>query len=97
MPWKERSVVEERMRSEEHTSELQSRFDIVCRLLLEKKNAHITVHCVPQHPAQLNRHQNPGQNNAHDNCHTIQKRSQRSIPSPDTTKIPFNSAPAPVA
>src|SRR5699024_11717967 len=26
-----------RYRSEEHTSELQSRFDIVCRLLLEKK------------------------------------------------------------
>src|SRR5699024_12252222 len=26
-------------RSEEHTSELQSRFDLVCRLLLEKKNA----------------------------------------------------------
>src|SRR5207247_6877448 len=25
-------------RSEEHTSELQSRVDIVCRLLLEKKN-----------------------------------------------------------
>src|SRR5699024_12810833 len=25
-------------RSEEHTSELQSRFDIVCRLLLEKTN-----------------------------------------------------------
>src|SRR5207249_2436410 len=25
--------------SEEHTSELQSRFDLVCRLLLEKKNA----------------------------------------------------------
>src|SRR5438067_665471 len=25
-------------RSEEHTSELQSRFDLVCRLLLEKKN-----------------------------------------------------------
>ena len=24
-------------RSEEHTSELQSRFDLVCRLLLEKK------------------------------------------------------------
>src|SRR2546421_140667 len=29
-----------RSRSEEHTSELQSRSDIVCRLLLEKKNAH---------------------------------------------------------
>src|SRR5437868_13539791 len=27
-------------RSEEHTSELQSRFDLVCRLLLEKKNKH---------------------------------------------------------
>src|SRR5437868_9515921 len=30
------------VRSEEHTSELQSRFDLVCRLLLEKKN--ISVH-----------------------------------------------------
>src|SRR5699024_12577953 len=28
-------------RSEEHTSELQSRFDLVCRLLLEKKKKHI--------------------------------------------------------
>src|SRR5207249_6262282 len=28
--------VGERFRSEEHTSELQSRFDLVCRLLLEK-------------------------------------------------------------
>src|SRR5207249_7404173 len=28
----------ESFRSEEHTSELQSRFDLVCRLLLEKKN-----------------------------------------------------------
>src|SRR5207249_10538481 len=27
----------QRLRSEEHTSELQSRFDLVCRLLLEKK------------------------------------------------------------
>src|SRR6266496_3743288 len=27
-----------RQRSEEHTSELQSRRDLVCRLLLEKKN-----------------------------------------------------------
>src|SRR5699024_12872082 len=31
-------------RSEEHTSELQSRFDLVCRLLLEKKKKiHITL------------------------------------------------------
>src|SRR5699024_12694084 len=28
-------------RSEEHTSELQSRFDLVCRLLLEKKKNNI--------------------------------------------------------
>src|SRR5207249_10407411 len=30
-----------RFRSEEHTSELQSRFDLVCRLLLEKKKINI--------------------------------------------------------
>src|SRR5207247_10653555 len=28
-------------RSEEHTSELQSRVDLVCRLLLEKKKQHV--------------------------------------------------------
>src|SRR5207249_11209848 len=34
--WREtRSRIE---RSEEHTSELQSRFELVCRLLLEQKN-----------------------------------------------------------
>src|SRR5699024_11516162 len=32
-------------RSEEHTSELQSRFDLVCRLLLEKKTTkHYHIH-----------------------------------------------------
>src|SRR5699024_9485022 len=30
-------------RSEEHTSELQSRFDLVCRLLLEKKKQHTVL------------------------------------------------------
>src|SRR2546430_9668807 len=30
-----------RVRSEEHTSELQSQSNLVCRLLLEKKNTHI--------------------------------------------------------
>src|SRR5437868_13682216 len=30
-------------RSEEHTSELQSRFDLVCRLLLEKKKKMINM------------------------------------------------------
>src|SRR2546421_4011488 len=37
--WKAR-----RARSEEHTSELQSRSDLVCRLLLEKKKKHILPH-----------------------------------------------------
>src|SRR5699024_12866701 len=31
-------------RSEEHTSELQSRFDLVCRLLLEKKKKNIITY-----------------------------------------------------
>src|SRR3712207_7095769 len=35
-PWRSRDV-EHRVRSEEHTSELQSRQYLVCRLLLEKK------------------------------------------------------------
>src|SRR6266513_5456603 len=32
------------LRSEEHTSELQSRFDLVCRLLLEKKKKKLYIH-----------------------------------------------------
>src|SRR5699024_12595381 len=31
-------------RSEEHTSELQSRFELVCRLLLEKKKDIVSIH-----------------------------------------------------
>src|SRR5690349_23889196 len=31
------------LRSEEHTSELQSRRDLVCRLLLEKKKKKLTI------------------------------------------------------
>src|SRR5690625_2390458 len=34
------------LRSEEHTSELQSRGHLVCRLLLEKNNVHIITHCI---------------------------------------------------
>src|SRR2546422_6644895 len=39
-------------RSEEHTSELQSRLHLVCRLLLEKKKKKIyaSLHCVPYPP-----------------------------------------------
>src|SRR2546422_8322099 len=35
--WKIRYTCHRNMRSEEHTSELQSRLHLVCRLLLEKK------------------------------------------------------------
>src|SRR5437867_10428918 len=38
------------VRSEEHTSELQSPYDLVCRLLLEKKNTH-EKHSVPVYDA----------------------------------------------
>src|SRR2546421_8872650 len=38
---------EARKRSEEHTSELQSRSDLVCRLLLEKKNLNNYNHYFP--------------------------------------------------
>src|SRR2546422_3256675 len=41
-------VVEQTRRSEEHTSELQSRLHLVCRLLLEKKKK-----CVPGSPSRL--------------------------------------------
>src|SRR5207249_6048888 len=37
--WATASAPSER-RSEEHTSELQSRFELVCRLLLETKKSH---------------------------------------------------------
>src|SRR5206468_6488012 len=34
------AICQDNFRSEEHTSELQSRSDLVCRLLLEKKKTH---------------------------------------------------------
>src|SRR5260221_2223748 len=41
------------VRSEEHTSELQSHSDLVCRLLLEKKNT-IQSSCIFDHIVALN-------------------------------------------
>src|SRR5438034_8738365 len=38
-----RPVRDDRERSEEHTSELQSHSDLVCRLLLEKKKKHAVL------------------------------------------------------
>src|SRR5260221_3685857 len=52
------AIEEESGRSEEHTSELQSHSDIVCRLLLEKKKIHrrytqsspLTMDAMPSQP-----------------------------------------------
>src|SRR6266705_4747699 len=41
-------------RSEEHTSELQSPYDIVCRLLLEKKKKRIIIPVAPRKTRQQN-------------------------------------------
>src|SRR5260221_1832476 len=40
------------VRSEEHTSELQSHSDLVCRLLLEKKKNELTSHSESRQPFQ---------------------------------------------
>src|SRR5689334_24790046 len=49
--------LERDVRSEEHTSELQSQFHLVCRLLLEKKkiitHAHSRAHNLPSSPTIL--------------------------------------------
>src|SRR5256885_10769317 len=41
------------LRSEEHTSELQSPCNLVCRLLLEKKKKHTTLPTVTEPSSQL--------------------------------------------
>src|SRR5207249_5472891 len=46
-------LAQHKERSEEHTSELQSRFDLVCRLLLEKKKSST----IPTRRAAWARHQ----------------------------------------
>src|SRR2546425_8084451 len=45
------------LRSEEHTSELQSLAYLVCRLLLEKKNSGPTVPAVPQQATRTPHHE----------------------------------------
>src|SRR5438309_7820158 len=46
---------ERRQRSEEHTSELQSQFHLVCRLLLEKKNKRPQTNPPPRSPCRAPR------------------------------------------
>src|SRR2546422_6447572 len=49
-----------RGRSEEHTSELQSRLHLVCRLLLEKKNSHPWTRDPQRREASGNADSHPG-------------------------------------
>src|SRR5260221_3315199 len=42
------------MRSEEHTSELQSHSDLVCRLLLEKKKKDCRTDCISKYTVACN-------------------------------------------
>src|SRR5260370_4369353 len=46
----------DRLRSEEHTSELQSHLNLVCRLLLEKKKNDEGVHCGIARSTSVRRH-----------------------------------------
>src|SRR2546430_5767190 len=45
-----RASVRPRIRSEEHTSELQSQSNLVCRLLLDKKKTQDHLAAPPRHP-----------------------------------------------
>src|SRR5688572_31033876 len=52
---REPCAARKRARSEEHTSELQSQSNLVCRLLLEKKNEHTNLANHP-HSSSILRH-----------------------------------------
>src|SRR2546421_2385567 len=49
--------LDDAVRSEEHTSELQSRSDLVCRLLLEKKKNNLEQHASDPLHAQVTQQQ----------------------------------------
>src|SRR3989440_9551907 len=77
-------------RSEEHTSELQSRSDLVCRLLLEKKKKKIII---PTHSrtikqahhtlqAQLTAASTPGSARTHSRCRRSKILAVRRYPQP---------------
>src|SRR5438270_5967001 len=50
---------EAKARSEEHTSELQSQSNLVCRLLLEKKKKNKTTPCFPTNRSRCSRQHRP--------------------------------------
>src|SRR5438034_5007286 len=58
-----------RRRSEEHTSELQSHSDLVCRLLLEKKKTNTTNHRTRTNKTRLRHTRSTGHHNMHRSEH----------------------------
>src|SRR5205823_11881218 len=61
-----------RPRSEEHTSELQSLAYLVCRLLLEKRNAkHCIDHSMPQNDLKLTQARNKRETNYQNNLTSL--------------------------
>src|SRR5699024_11611407 len=63
-PWR---IISSAHRSEEHTSELQSRFDLVCRLLLEKKKSY-------QYRQDINRSVGTGRTTCHSHVEQIPRK-----------------------
>src|SRR2546421_4985111 len=95
--WQVGAAMSIRTRSEEHTSELQSRSDLVCRLLLEKKKQHqrqvSRVRRLPfrRHPPLpalhlLRRHQ------VHAGAHLSRRHSRRSRRNAARSDAPFPPA-----
>src|SRR2546430_8980282 len=74
---------EQPLRSEEHTSELQSQSNLVCRLLLEKKKEHDLALCPHSHTSHYDEHPH----RTHSNVHT---------PVP-TTRLLYGAAAKPLA
>src|SRR5256885_6172468 len=80
--------VAESSRSEEHTSELQSPCNLVCRLLLEKKNIHTrtTSHaslarqCAPTSPPSIAQHPPPFPHTPPSNSQTFSQSRPRLTP-----------------
>src|SRR4029434_5351188 len=84
------------VRSEEHTSELQSHLNLVCRLLLEKKKtkrALILQHIITsQHSSRLTSQQHY---TATHHSHTQQPTPPHPTPTPPTLTLFFLNDPAP--
>src|SRR5207249_9490285 len=81
-------------RSEEHTSELQSRFELVCRLLFEKKKKPPPLPAVPSPPPRSRHYRLPAPRSAPD---WRPRRGSALLPPPDGPPHPPDRSPPPLA